>query len=191
MRAIKLIACLLVLLSLAGCGETTSEAEALAVELRTGYLSASMITADMTVTADYGERVYDFSFQVVATSDKTSLTLVAPVELQGMVVEVSGEDSIISCDGVVIHTGALTEGGLTPITAIPTILEGLRSAFVQRMTLEEGVLTLYCGDPDVAMGTGQELVLSLRQEGGDLLRGEIFQDGVRKIDCTVDSISWR
>lgn len=190
MRTIKLAFCLLALLLPLGCSQGGGGGEQLAVELRGRYLASPMVTADVSLTADYGERVYDFSFQVVSTGDKTSLTLVAPVELQGMVVEIDGEDSTVSCDGVLVETGSLAQEGLTPITAIPTIFSALEAGFIERCALEDGVLTLCCRDPDVPVGTGQEVTLRLDEATGDLLGAEIFVDGVRKIDCTVEAISW-
>ncbi len=180
----------LLLLPLAGCASQGQSGEELALEIRGGYLASGLITTSCTVTADYGERVYDFSFDTVTTQESTTLTLTAPQELGGLVVEVMCKDSALSYQGVLVETGALSEGGLTPVTAVPALLEGLQTGYIQSCLEGEGVLTLTCGDPDTPVGTGEELVLTLDSQTGNLLQGEIFADGTRVIDCTFDTISW-
>ncbi len=181
---------LIALLMLTGCSASGNQGEELAVTARGGYLASQTISMRCTVTADYGERVYHFSFDSVTEGETTELTLTAPDTLAGLVVTVEEGASALAYEGVLVDTGALSEDGLTPITAIPALVEGLRSGYIQSSLLEEGVLTLTIGDPDSLVGVGQELVLTLDGESGDLVRGEIFWDGFRVIDCEVTEIVW-
>lgn len=191
MRALKLLLLFPLMMALGGCtAQGTGEAEDLALTIRGSYLASPLITASCTVTADYGERVYQFSFDTVTTQDKTTLTLTSPQQLAGLVVEIGEGDSALSYQGVLVDTGALDRDGLTPITAVPALIRAVQSEYIERCSLEEGVLRLLCRDPDVPVGTGRELVIYLEETSGDLLRGEIFVDGTRKIDCTFESISW-
>ncbi len=189
----KYFSCLwgiLPLLFLLGCGQPSQSANQRGVELRAGYLSAQTITAQCDLTADYGARVYDFSFDVSYTAEMTTLVITQPELLQGLSVEVGEEGSTILCDGMLMETGELSWDGLTPVTAIPVLLDQLQTGYVQRCSVEEGVVTLYCGDPDTPMGSGQEFIFTLDDATGDLLTGEILVDGVRKINCTIETIHW-
>ncbi len=190
MKILNQFICAGLLLALMGCSATSQSGDQRAVELRGGYLAAQTITAQCTLTADYGQRIYEFGFDVTYTTEKTTLTLTQPETIQGLAVEVAEGGSQIVCDGVLIETGTLSSDGLTPITAIPAILDGLCSGYVQQWDLTEGVLTLVCGDPDLPLGTGEQIVLTLDDETGNLLYGEILVDGVRVIDCLFESISW-
>lgn len=190
MKILKQFICAGLLMGLVGCSAASQSADQRGVAIRGGYLTAQTITARCTLTADYGERIYQFGFDVSHTAQQTSLTVTQPETIQGLEIAVTEGGSQILCDGVLIETGTLSADGLTPITAVTAILEGLVSGYVQQCDLTEGILTLTCGDPDLPLGTGQQIVLTLDDETGNLLQGEILVDGVRKIDCQFETISW-
>ncbi len=181
---------------LTGCSSQQNQGEELAVAMRGGYLASDQISLSCTVTADYGERVYRFSFDSITEGEKTQLTLTAPAELAGLVATIenkSGDSQLssqLSYEGVLVDTGALSDDGLSPITAVPALISVLKSGYIQQIMLGENELVLTCGDPDTPASTGQEFVLTLDAATGDLQQGEIFVDGFRVIDCEILEISW-
>ena len=57
----KLVLCVLMTTLLAGCGQPgVSEAEELALTIRGEYLAMDRCAVQVSVTADYGQRVYQY-----------------------------------------------------------------------------------------------------------------------------------
>ena len=81
----KLLCCVpMIMLLLAGCGPAgVSEAEELALAIRGEYLEMTSGTAQLTVTADYGRRVYRYEMTALWEGEETELTLTAPETVAG------------------------------------------------------------------------------------------------------------
>ena len=79
-----LICVLMTTLLLAGCGGAgVSEAEELALTIRGEYLSMENCAVQAAVTADYGQRVYEYQLTAAVTGEETVLTLTAPETVAG------------------------------------------------------------------------------------------------------------
>ncbi|WP_243413732.1 hypothetical protein [Pseudoflavonifractor phocaeensis] len=180
------------LLSLSACGgEGGRAADSRALELRGEYLSMDGCTAVLTVTADYGERVYAYEMELAWQREgETVLTLTAPEEVAGLTARLSSDGSVLEYDGIAVETGPLNEGGLSPLLAGPALLEALREGYlacVGTETLaEEEVLHLVIREPEAQPGEGTETELWCGWESGALLRGEIAQDGRVVLTCEVE-----
>lgn len=160
-----------------------------ALEARTQYLALQQATALCDVTADYGERVYEFSFLVSVERGenkelKTTLSLTAPEEIAGITVtQVEGSSQLLWED-MILETGDLNERGLSPVSAVPELLQALCSAYIHSVNMREensgqSLLELYCTEPE----EGQEIYLWLDRENFHLVGGEILQEGRRVILC--------
>ena len=79
------ICVLMTTLLLSGCGQAgVSEAEELALAVRGEYLAMDRCAARAAITADYGQRVYQYELAVTATGEETTLTLSAPDTVAGL-----------------------------------------------------------------------------------------------------------
>ena len=182
----KLLICVLMTTLLTGCGAAgVSEAEELALTIRGEYLEQTSCTAVADVTADYGQRVYQYQMEVSVEGEETALLLSAPETVAGITARLSGKDSLLEYDGISVETGPLDEDGLTPVSSIPVLLEAARSGYMTSCTLEdeERTLRMDCGDPEGAPGTGREITLWFDASSHGLTRGEIRVDGFRAILC--------
>ena len=183
----KLLCCVLMTaLLLAGCGKAGgNEAEELALTIRGEYLAMERCAARTSITADYGQRVYQYEMDVSAEGEDMALTLTAPETVAGLTARVTGEDSALEFDGVSVETGPLDENGLTPVSALPALLEAARSGCITACALAEdgGLLRVDCGNPEGRPGTGTEYVLWFDAATHALARGEISVDGFRVILC--------
>ena len=189
----KLLWLSITLCCVTACTDKGPDAEELALSIRGAYLEEPVITAQCDIMADYGQRVYNFSYGMTSTDDEMTLTLLEPQEMAGMVVTFGQEDSTLSYDGVLLETGTLTEDGITPVTAVPVLLETVRTGFISFCDLEteddETRLRVLCRNPDIEAGTGQEIDLWFDPETGNLLEAEISQDGYRVLDCTFTAFT--
>lgn len=183
----KCVVCVLMTtLLLAGCGKAgVSEAEELALTIRGEYLAMESCAARAAVTADYGQRVYQYEMTVSVNGEETTLTLSAPETVAGLTARLTGEENLLEFDGVSVETGPLDDDGLTPVSALPALLEAARSGYMTACALEEdgALLRIDCGDPEGTPGAGTETALWFDASTHALTRGEISVDGFRAILC--------
>ena len=181
-----LICVLMTTLLLAGCGGAgVSEAEELALTIRGEYLSMENCAVQAAVTADYGQRVYEYQLTAAVTGEETVLTLTAPETVAGLTARITGEENRLEFDGVSVETGPLDPSGLSPVSSIPVLLEAARSGYMTACALEEEgtLLRVDCGDPAGTPGTGTETALWFDASSHALVQGEISVDGFRVILC--------
>ncbi|MEY8403677.1 hypothetical protein AALA54_10110 [Oscillospiraceae bacterium 44-34] len=182
----RLLCVLMMTLLLAGCGQTGgNEAEELALSIRGEYLAMDNCTVQAAITADYGQRVYEYEMAVAVGEEETVLTLSAPETVAGLTARLTGEENLLEFDGVSVETGPLDENGLTPVSAVPALLEAARSGYITACALEEDgtLLRMDCGNPAGSPGSGTETALWFDASTHALIRGEVSVDGFRVILC--------
>ena len=80
----RLICVLMTTLLLAGCGKAGGdEGEELALTIRGEHLAMDRCAARAAITADYGQRVYQYELTVSVTEEETVLALTAPRDGSG------------------------------------------------------------------------------------------------------------
>lgn len=192
----KLFCCVLTIsLLLTACGGGGgNEGEELALKLRGEYLAAGHITGTAAITADYGQRVYRCEAEFDWNEEECVLRLTAPERIAGITARLSKTSGgLLEYDGAVLETGPLTQDGLTPLEAVPTLLRTLREDYLDSCVLEQreqgAVLRLLCRQPELERGTGIETTLWLDAESGALLRGEISRDGFCVLQCEFSTFT--
>ena len=183
----KLLICVpMIILLLSGCGGAgVSKEEELALTIRGEYLAMSRCSAKLDVTADYGQRVYQYELEAAWDGAETVLTITAPETVAGITARLADGESFLTYDGLILETGPMDGEGLTPLSAIPALVEAARSGYITACSLdgETGELRLDCGDPEGRPGEGREVALWFDGDSHALTRGEISLDGFRVILC--------
>lgn len=183
-----IILCLL----LSACGQDApgggGKTEQLALEIRTEYIGMTACTAALDVTADYGQRVYEYGMDLTWQKDgETVLTVNAPENVAGVTVRIEAGETALEYDGARIETGALSPEGLSPVDAVPAILNYVREGFIAECaeeTLGEVEALRVCyQDPEGTPGNGTEAAAWFDLSSHVLLRGEISVDGFAVIQC--------
>lgn len=196
LRLLFVIICLFITV---GCSNQEESAHSIVTEkalmARTSYLSFQEGSAQCTVLADYGDRVYAFtfmaSFAMTEEGLETTLSLLEPEELKGITVTQRGLDSRLEWDSVLLETGDLNQNGLSPVTAFPTLIKAVQKAEIYAISSQEQytsegtkqVLELLTKESGELGNT--ETTLWLDSETMALLGGEIFVNGARVITCQV------
>ena len=181
------------LLPLAACGAKPSyDQQALA--LRTDYLAMTTCEGAADITADYGQRVYEYSIDFSWQRDgETVLTLTSPDEVEGVTARIEQGETLLEFDQVALETGPLAEDGLAPIDCIPAMLEAIQSGYIAQCGEEvlDGItcLRLEIRNPDDEVGQGVRYSLWIEPKSGALIRGEIAQDGFTVIHCTFTAFT--
>jgi hypothetical protein len=108
-------------LLLTGC-KGGSSPEARLQELRSPFGADSVLTAKAEITADYGERVYEYTVTIEGTQKAGKLTVEKPENIAGTVLGWSDGSTTLTSEDVTLETGPLTESGLSPADAVPLLL---------------------------------------------------------------------
>ena len=182
----------MMLLLLTGCGggqENENGAEAQAVAIRGEYMAMTSYSLQAQVNADYGQRVYDFTLSVTWDGEETTVAIREPEMLAGVTARITGEEGTLEYEDLSLETGFLDEDGLSPVSALPALMEAARSQYIDRCTLTDGMLEVHCANPEQKPGTGREVTLWFDSQTHALTAGEISQDGRRVIACEVTEFS--
>lgn len=160
--------------------ELTAEEEAR--QVRTEFLAASSCAGTAAVTADYGQRVYEFTLDFSWEKEgETVLTLTAPEEVAGLTARIAQGQTRLEFDGISLDTGELTGEGLTPMELVPALMEWTRTGFMAQCVYEDlnevPALRVQFRDPDMKAGTGTECTAWFARTGHAPLRAELFWNG--------------
>lgn len=187
-KAFFYVLLLLPVILLCGCtGE--QEDNDLALQLRADFLDRTGCAGTMEVTADYGQRVYQYTVTFSGNEkDGLSLVITAPEEAAGITATIAQGQTFLTFDGVQLETGPLNETGLSPLDALPAFLTAMESGYIAEtgteLLGEAEALRLCCREPERAPGQGLETLLWFDKTNQTLLQGELRQDGATVIRCT-------
>jgi len=173
-------------------GAQTQQADALVQQVRSAYLEMTGCSAELELCADYGERVFTYGMNLAWEKEgELTLTLTAPENVAGASARVARGETALEYEGVMVETGPLDAGGLSPIDAVPALLAYAREGFISECVLEEldgaQCVHITCRDPESAPGAGREGQLWFDRESFALVRGEIAADGATVIQCRVEN----
>ncbi len=181
----KALSCVLMMtLLLCACtGERDDSPEQLAAAIRGEYLSLAAWRAEADVSVSYGDTVFEFSLSAAGERDgETVLTVTAPDTVAGITARVRKGETLLEYDGAGLSLGALDGSGLTPVSALPAVLQSLTEGYMARCAWqgegESRVLLIQCRDPRAAEGKGTGFDLYLDPATHALLRAEVSADGV-------------
>lgn len=187
--ACALMMTLILLTGCSGGGQGgVRSAEELALSIRGEHLAMTSCTASADITADYGQRVYEYSMRVSwEKGGETVLTITAPESIAGITARIKDGTSYLEYDGVSLETGALSGGGLSPIEVVPAALNYICSGYIAECdfeTMEERQLLWFCcRDPEFEPGTGTEAAFWFEPETHALTKAEIYSDGYCVVRC--------
>ena len=181
----RTLSCVLMMtLLLCGCkaGGGQESAEGLAARIRSEYLGLAGWAARADLTADYGQRVYEFSLDARWEKDgETVLTVTAPELIAGITARIGPKEAYLEYDGASLSTGALTGDGLTPLEAVPFLMEELTRGYMARCAFEgegeECRLRVEYRDADAPLGQGAGCTAWFCPDTHDLLGAELSWDG--------------
>lgn len=183
----------LLLSSCSGEESGMAQAEEEALSIRTEYIAMQSCALQAAITADYGQRVYEFELTGTLTGEEWVLTLTAPETVAGVTARLREGENLLEYDGTILETGELNEDGLSPVSAIPALLEEVRSGFITACALEvldgRETIRVTCGPAEEGAAQVTEYGLWFDRESHALVQGEILVDGLRVILCRFQPVS--
>lgn len=130
-RVLALMMTLALILTACG-GKSQDEAARIRQELQ----QAQSLTADLTVTADYGERVYTFGLRYEGDLERGTLTVTEPELIRGVTATTEAGSCTLTYDGVDFDTGDLAPG-IRPMSVMALLMEQWCSGLVQSVSREQ------------------------------------------------------
>lgn len=126
----RLLAVVLLLLTFNGCSVMESEMDR-AIELR-NRLSNSGCTFDVTITADYTQKVYTFSMKCdVDSSGNMAFQVTSPDTISGITGSISDVSAKLTFDDQALLFETIADGQITPVSAPWLLIRTLRSGYVK------------------------------------------------------------
>ena len=174
-------ALMITLLLLPGCGEREARLEKGFDALRQAVTVAENIRFQGSLTADYGETVADYTMAVSYDGQETVVEVLAPELIAGVQASAKRGETAISYQGVQLGAGPLDEEGLTPMSAIPVMIDAMASSYVELLWWDGDYIAsrLYVGENSV-------LTLWLDKETYTPVAGEIASEGRTVITMRID-----
>ena len=180
MRKAIISALMMTLLLLPGCGEREVRLEKSFDELRAAVTAAQSISFETRMTADWGDTTADYTLAVTYDGQETVQEILSPELLKGVRARALRGQTSVDYDGVILGAGPLDGEGLSPMSAVPVILDALASAYVELLWWDGDTIAarLYVGEQSVA-------TVWLDSESLALTAAEIACDGRTVISCRV------
>ena len=141
-QRISFVVFFLLCLPLSGCGDAAKPEDAVR-EMRTLYQNAESVSGVADITADYGQRVYTYTAAVEGTASAGTLTVQAPENIAGTVIQWAEDATALTYEETTLETGTLSESSLSPADAIPAVLASCRAGALVECAWEEDGGVLY------------------------------------------------
>ena len=129
--ALPLLLCLL----LTACGNPVLDRfESFSADLR----EREDLSFTARLTALYPDRTAEFSLRCSLSEGIQRVTVLAPDTISGVSARIEPGKTALEYDGVILDTGDLDAYGLTPMSALPLLMEALRQGHGSAFWSEDG-----------------------------------------------------
>lgn len=181
MKRICLPLLLVFSLLLSGCGGKEIEKAYASFSERLGAQDTLSFTAN--VRAEYEHKTARFTLAYTEDAEGASVTVLAPELIAGVIARVEPGGTSLQYDGVVLDTGALDSFGLSPMSALPVLVQAMRSGHVDSFREEDGMY-VYCLEP----GDEYRCTVWFRPDGMIPVRSELESAG--RVAVTAEISGW-
>jgi hypothetical protein len=175
-------------MTLSSCGGSKSGGEELALKIRTSFLETEELSVKADITADYGERVYEFTITYTGGADSGVIEILAPEAIAGLTAKVSVSGATLEYDGAALDMGAVTKDGLSPAEALPVLISQWQSGYISGCNFEKlGDTDTLAVTTDISETVNQKTWFDVKTRLP--LRAELIDNGVMVISCRFDDVT--
>lgn len=169
-----LIAALSLLLTACGGGSAKKEFEAFSADL--SERDSLEFTAELT--AIYEDKNVDFTLSYEKDGDGCLVTVLEPKMVAGIRARITGGGTAVEYEGIMLDTGRLDDYGLSPMTALPMLVDAMCSAHADSFW-EEGGLDA------VKLLPSDNLSAVVWFDAGMPVKAELISDGRVTVSCNI------
>ena len=162
-------------------------AEDKAIDIRAKYTDCAELSLRAEMTADYGDRLYDYSVSYTGDGTTGVLDIEKPLEIAGVSVIYEEDGPRLMFDGAMLDTGPLWADGASPAEAFPMLIDAWRRGWISA-AYPESLGGRGCVVLDICSGS-DESILARTWFFEDTLEpaaAELFSDGVSVLRCTFE-----
>ena len=182
----RLVAILCVLLLLTGCKGNDDSLDR-AVALRSRILREDGCEFAATVTADYGQQIYEFKMDCNTDREGSLIfTVVEPTTIAGITGKITGSGGAITFDDKVLAFQTIADDLVTPVSAPWLLIKTLRSGYLKDVAKTDQGFEISIDDSYAE----ESLQLRIRTVNELPVFAEIFWQGRRILTITVENFSY-
>ena len=191
----RLTACLLMMvLLLSGCkGRMALTPEMAALALRDTYQNLAGWSSAVDVTAEVGDKVFDFSLDASWQREgETVLTITAPELLAGITARIADGETVLEYDGVGLSLNLMDGKGLTAVSVVPWLMEQVGSGYMAKCAWvgeNRELLQITFRDPEAEPNTGTEFRVTFDRETLALNEAEVSMDGASALTAVFHNFT--
>lgn len=177
----KIVAVVLVLLLLTGCGGENGELDR-AMALRAKMLTSS-VSFDAEITADYGSEIHTFSVYCEGDSQgNLGFKVTAPETIADITGRIDGGEGKLTFRDTVLAFPLLAEDQLSPVSAPWVFYTALRGGYLTSAGMEDDLLRLTIDDSYEEDALTADIWLDANDSP---VRAEILYDGRRILTLVI------
>ena len=123
---------------LTACGSKETDELQAAMDFRAALLQAEGCPFTAAVTADYGDRSYEFTLDCVCRTDGTAtVTVCAPQTIAGISASVQQAGAQLEFDGMALDFGTMADGTVSPVSAPIRLCQCWAQEYISAAGMEE------------------------------------------------------
>ena len=180
MRKGLVSALMIALLLLPGCGEREERLQEGFDELRGAVTRAESIQFQAELSVDRDQTVETYTLAVDYDGQRTEVEILSPEILAGVRASALRGQTELAYEGVLLGVGPLDAEGITPMSAMPVMLDAMASAYVELLWWEDDAVV-------ARLFVVEQSVLTLWMDGETMTpqAAEIARDGETVITCRI------
>lgn len=175
---------LILSLLITGCGSGGGELQR-GLDLRSDLLKSQSCTFDAKITADYGDKLFEFTLSCQGdAAGNVAFAVAEPETIAGITGKVAESGGTLTFDGTALAFPHMADDQITPVMAPWVLLRSLRSGYLTSAGTEGELLRLSLDDSYEE----DALHLDVWLDEGDMpIRAEILYDGRRLLSMVLEN----
>ena len=121
---------------LTGCGQNAARAHFLDFTQELAGKETLSFTAD--IRCEYEDKTVNFTLAYATDGESSSVTVIAPELIRGIRAHARAGETALEYDGLILDTGPLDNFGLSPMSALPILVEAIKNGYVDSVWEENG-----------------------------------------------------
>ena len=128
-------------LCLSACGNNKAQEsfESFCEKLR----GSDTLSFDASLRSEYDDKTVEFSVRYASDAEGCSVTVTKPELISGISAHIEKGGSELRFDDMILDTGKLTDFGLTPMSALPMLIDGVKEGFPGSVWEENGEIAAH------------------------------------------------
>jgi len=121
---------------LSGCGQNAAKAHFTDFTEQIKEKDTLSFTSD--IRCEYEDKTVSFTLAYASDREGSSVTVIAPELVRGIRAHTKAGDTALEYEGIILDTGPLDDFGLSPMSALPMLVESIKNGYIDSVWEEKG-----------------------------------------------------